>query len=81
MKKVSIFLIVAGLLLIILGNVLYKNHQNADDSGGSASITTFKGGWSVKIPAYFGGVMLLFGSIFYYVAKDDKRLNSHKDRS
>ena len=74
MKKVSIFLIAAGLLLIMLGNVFYKQHQNADDSGGSASITTFNGAWSVKIPAYFGGVMLLFGAIFYYVAQDNKKL-------
>ncbi|MEB0264037.1 MULTISPECIES: hypothetical protein [unclassified Mucilaginibacter] len=73
MKKLSIFLIAAGLLLIICGNVFYKSHQNADDSGGSASITTFNGGWSVKIPAYFGGVMLMFGSIFLYMAVDDKK--------
>ena len=77
MKKVSIFLIAAGLLLIVFGNILYKHHSNTDDSGGSADITTINGNWSVKIPAYFGGVMLLFGSIFYYVAQDDKRLAKH----
>lgn len=77
MKKLSIFLIAAGLLLIICGNVFYKHHQNVDDSGGSASVTTINGAWSVKIPAYFGGVMLLFGSIFLYVAIDtDKKKNN-----
>lgn len=77
MKKLSIVLITLGLLLIIGGNVFYKSHQNPDDSGGSASITTFNGGWSVKIPAYFGGVMLLFGSIFLYVSIDtQKKANS-----
>ncbi|MEB0262829.1 MULTISPECIES: hypothetical protein [unclassified Mucilaginibacter] len=74
MKKISIILIAVGLLLIIGGNVFYKSHQNPDDSGGSASITTFNGGWSVKIPAYFGGVMLLFGSIFLYISVDIKKI-------
>ncbi|RFZ84147.1 hypothetical protein DYU05_00475 [Mucilaginibacter terrenus] len=74
MKKFSIFLIVIGIALIIFGNIFYKHHLNADDSGGSANITTINGSWSVKIPAFFGGVMLLFGSIFYYVDSDEKRL-------
>jgi len=77
MKKLSVFLIAVGLLMIICGNVFYKSRQNPDDSGGSASITTLNGAWSVKIPAYFGGVMLLFGSIFLYVSTDtEKRKNS-----
>ena len=75
MKKLGIFLIAAGLLLIICGNVFYRHHQNVDDSGGSASVTTLNGSWSVKIPAYFGGVMLLFGSIFCYVAFDIEKNN------
>ena len=66
-------MIVAGLVLIILGNVLYSHHQNVDDSGGSANVTTISGSWSVQIPAFFGGVMLVFGSIFYYVVEDEKR--------
>ena len=73
MKKLSIVLIAIGLLFIIFGNVLYRHHQNADDSGGSTSITTFNGAWSVKIPAYFGGVLLVFGSIFLYVSMDGKK--------
>ncbi|TSD67278.1 hypothetical protein FFF34_007745 [Inquilinus sp. KBS0705] len=70
MKKLSIFMIAAGLLLVICGNVFYKQHENPDDSGGSASITTLNGNWSVKIPAYMGGVILLFGSIFFYIDLD-----------
>ncbi|MBD1386729.1 hypothetical protein IDJ75_15710 [Mucilaginibacter rigui] len=73
MKKLSIILIAVGLLLIIGGSVFYKSHQNPDDSGGSASITTLNGGWSVKIPPYFGGVMLLFGSIFLYISIDSEK--------
>ncbi|TWR26685.1 hypothetical protein FPZ42_06505 [Mucilaginibacter achroorhodeus] len=75
MKKLSIFMIAAGLLLIICGNVFYKHHQNPDDSGGSASITTLNGNWSVKIPAFMGGVVFLFGAIFLYVDADIKRKN------
>jgi predicted membrane channel-forming protein YqfA (hemolysin III family) len=70
MKNLSIFLIVAGLLLIICGNVFYHHHINAADSGGSVDVTTLNGSWSVKIPAFFGGVMLVFGAIFYYIATD-----------
>lgn len=72
MKKLSIFLIAVGLLLMISGKIFYRHHQNADDSGGSASVTTINGVWATKIPAYFGGVMLLFGSIFLYMAIDDE---------
>ncbi|MFD0764630.1 hypothetical protein ACFQZI_07175 [Mucilaginibacter lutimaris] len=70
MKKLSVILIALGIVLIICGNVFYGHTQNAVDTGGSASITTFNGAWSVKIPAYFGGVMLLFGSIFLYISID-----------
>lgn len=73
MKKVSIILIVVGLILIIAGNVFYGHHENVVDSGGSASVTTLNGGWSVKIPAFAGGVMLMFGCIFFYIANDEKR--------
>ena len=73
MKKLSIFLIAAGLLLIICGNVFYKHRSNVDDSGGSANITTFNGAWSVKIPAFFGGVMLIFGSMFLYSAIEGEK--------
>jgi hypothetical protein len=73
MKKLSVFLIAAGLLFITCGNVFYRHHQSADDSSGSASVTTINGVWSVKIPAFFGGVMLLFGSMFFYIAVDDEK--------
>jgi predicted membrane channel-forming protein YqfA (hemolysin III family) len=74
MKKLSIFFIVAGLLLLILGNVLYGHHQNIVDSGGSSSINTLNGAWAVKIPAFFGGVLLIFGCLFYYVEIDTERI-------
>jgi hypothetical protein len=74
MKKFSIVLIIVGLLLAILGNVLYGHHQNMVDTGGSSSINTFGGAWAVKIPAFFGGIMVVFGCLFYYVEIDEERI-------
>lgn len=68
MKKVSIVLVIVGVLLIIFGNVFYGHHPNADDTGGSAEVITFGGHWSVKIPAFIGGVLFVLGLIFYYAA-------------
>ncbi len=76
MKKFSIFLVVAGVLLAILGNVLYGHHQNIVDSGGSSSINTLNGTWAVKIPAFFGGVMFIFGCVLYFVDGDIARIKA-----
>ncbi|EHQ25028.1 hypothetical protein [Mucilaginibacter paludis] len=73
MKNVSVFMVIVGLLLIIGGLFFYKHVDNAVDSGGSMEITTTPGGaWTVKIPMFAGGVMLLLGCIFYYVAIQKK---------
>ena len=73
MKKTSIFMIVIGIALLLFGVIFYRHTSNLVDSGGSSIITTFNGHWSVQLPAYFGGVLLLLGLIFYYIATSDKK--------
>jgi amino acid transporter len=80
MKKVSIFKVALGLILIIGGLFYYKSTGNAVDSGGSMSITTTPGGaWTVKIPMFIGMFTLILGALFYYVAlqKDPNEASNH----
>lgn len=71
MNKLTVILVTIGIILMICGNVFYKHHPNADDSGGSASITTLNGDWSVKIPAFMGGVIFMIG-VLASVVEDKK---------
>ena len=77
MKKVSIIMIVIGIALLLFGIFFYGHKVNMVDSGGSSNITTLNGNWSVEIPAYFGGVMLVLGLIFFYIDKDIKSKHYH----
>lgn len=78
MKKVSIILIVLGIALLFFGIFFYGHKVNMVDSGGSSMITTLNGHWSVQIPAFFGGVMLLLGTIFFYIDMDIKSIHHHR---
>ncbi|RYE29800.1 MAG: hypothetical protein EOP42_13590 [Sphingobacteriaceae bacterium] len=69
MKRLSIIMGIIGLILLIGGNFFYKNVDNAVDSGGSAEIVTFLNGhWTVKIPIFIGGVLVLIAALFYMVS-------------
>lgn len=73
-------MVALGLFLVIGGLFYYKNSTNAVDSGGSMNITTTPGGaWTVKIPMFAGGVMLLLGTMFFYVSlqKDPNEAANH----
>lgn len=69
---------IIGLLLLVGGNFLYKNVNNAVDSGGSAQIVTFlNGDWTVKIPIFVGGVLVIIAAIFYMVyRKSDPKIKN-----
>jgi hypothetical protein len=77
MKTTSIIMIILGVALLLGGVLLYGHTSNAVDSGGSAIITTFNGHWSVQIPSFFGGVILLLGLIFFYINSLDEKPHQH----
>ena len=78
MKRLSIVMGIIGLLLLVGGNFFYKNADNAVDSGGSTQIVTFlNGDWTVKIPIFVGGVLVVIAAIFYLVyRKNDPKTKS-----
>lgn len=67
MKRLSIILVIVGLLLLIGGNFFFKTDSNPMDTAGTREVTksTINNNWAPKIPVFMGGVCLVLGIIFY----------------
>lgn len=75
MKRVSIILVIVGLVLLIGGNFFYKTDSNSMDTAGTREVTktTINNNWAPKIPVFMGGVCLVFGIIFYVTSRNNPR--------
>lgn len=70
MKRLSIILAIAGLILLIGGNLFYKKDSNPMDTAGTRVVTeTPSGDWAPKIPAFMGGVFIALGIVFYIASR------------
>ncbi|WP_345955544.1 hypothetical protein [Mucilaginibacter sp. PAMB04168] len=78
MKRLSIILLVVGLVLIIGSNFFYRTDSNPIDSAGTRQVTETKGNnWAPKIPVFMGGVCVVLAAIFYFAAKSRPENNAH----
>ncbi|QQL49165.1 hypothetical protein [Mucilaginibacter ginkgonis] len=76
MRRVSIVLIVVGLVLIIAGGFFYKTEGSATDS---KAVTVTKGGTrSFQWPVYTGIILLFLGGTFNVASRRNDRVVNHE---
>ncbi len=72
MRKFSIVLGIAGIVLFVVPNFFYGHTINAVDSGGSTEIVTYPDGtWTNKLPVFFGAAIIGIAGVFYAAGKPD----------
>ena len=71
MKKVSVLLIIVGIIITIGLIVYYKDVVNPVDSD-SMTINS-SGGMTAKWPLFVGIIFTFVGIVFYYVAHTEKK--------
>lgn len=71
MKKFSIFLFVAGIVVTIYLIIYFKTVVNPVDS--DAMTIDHSGNQVSEWPLFIGIIMTFVGAVFYYVANNDKK--------
>jgi uncharacterized membrane protein YidH (DUF202 family) len=66
MKTVGIFLIIAGILMLVLGNITYTRKEKVVDVG-PLEITK-KERKTIAWPNYAGGIIIVAGAVILLVA-------------
>lgn len=72
MRRASIILIIAGLVLVIGGNFFFHKSDNAADS--KAMTVTSGGTESFKWPVYTGVILLFVGGTFYMAGRKNSKV-------
>ncbi len=72
MRKASIGLLIAGLILVIAGNFFYHKEDSPVDN--KTMTVTAGGSKSFKWPVYTGVILLFLGGTFYLAGKNNSKV-------
>ncbi len=76
MRRVSVILIVVGIVLIIAGGFFYKTQTSAADS--RPTTVTLAGNKSFQWPVYTGIIVLFLGAIFNVASRRNTKADHTK---